>query len=475
MMSYILRAALLIAASLLFYKIWLGKETFYRLNRLILIFCLALSFTLPLIPVPQSWALLNDRENNEFVTGNRAVSNNIAADDAKGNKDKVFTTIHEVPVTQRVIHWISYLYWAGVIIFALNFLIQLAVLYLQAYRNAAVKDKIFRIVEINSNRPPCSFANNIFINPSNYDWDTYDQILVHEKVHVRQWHTMDIVLMQLVLMFQWFNPFAWLYRKELENNLEFLTDDCVLNQNSIPKESYQQNLVKVSAPYLSLGITINYNTSLLKKRIVMMNAKKSTVSTLWKYFFLVPVFVCLVCLINNPATGKQTARSTLSSVPKNISPPVTQAAQNLPAHNVEGAAMYDTAKTAVRKAAGPDTLLLNTATITPEFIKSFENIGYDHIPAETLAAFKAYGITADFAKSFWPVGYDKIPVQQLLSLKQLNITPDYIRSFWRVDYVNVPLTQLIKLKEKNITPGQVAALENLGYKKNSVDSLLGIQ
>src|SRR5688572_5198754 len=116
-------------------------------------------------------------------------------------------------------------YWLGVGIFLVNFLVQIIVLLYRAYSRPVIKDGKFRIVELSGDKAPCSFGNNIFINPEKYDWDTYNQILQHEKVHIRQGHTMDILIAELVLIFQWFNPFAWLYRREVESNLEFLTDD----------------------------------------------------------------------------------------------------------------------------------------------------------------------------------------------------------------------------------------------------------
>ena len=189
------------------------------------------------------------------------------------------------------------MYWIGVAAFGLNLLLQLVVLLFQAYTKPVISDGKFRIIELSGDKAPCSFGNNIFINPEKYDWETYSQILLHEKIHIQQRHSLDILMAELVLVLQWFNPFAWLYRTELESNLEFLTDDAVLEHKEIERSSYQMSLLKVSAPHLSLGITTNYNQSLLKKRIVMMNAKRSNIHTMWKYFFLVPLLGILACAL----------------------------------------------------------------------------------------------------------------------------------------------------------------------------------
>jgi hypothetical protein len=315
MIPYTLHVALLISVCLLFYKLLLQKETFYRLNRVILVFCLALSFVLPLVSIPHQWALRNTQKPVELnapseINYDKAVAIVQHNEPIKQQPAKVTPTIKSkteqaVSFIPVIIKWAFYLYWIGVTAFGLNLLIQLVVLLYRAYTKPVVKDGKFRIIELDGDKAPCSFGNNIFINPEKYDWETYNQILLHEKVHIEQRHSLDIFIAELVLVLQWFNPFAWLYRTEVENNLEFLTDDAVLGHKEVERSSYQMSLLKVSAPHLSLGITTNYNQSLLKKRIVMMNAKKSNLNTMWKYFFLVPLMGLLVCAFNNPAAYSQ--------------------------------------------------------------------------------------------------------------------------------------------------------------------------
>jgi len=329
MIPYILHVALLITVCLLFYKLLLQKETFYRLNRIILVFCLALAFVLPLIPIPQQWALRTAAKPAEVqdqpivmappvptaprinvVTNTAGKSQTPAkAPPALSAKPAPAQTIQPIiqssapstPIIQTVLKWLFYLYWTGVAAFGLNLLLQVVVLLFQAYTRPAIIDGKFRIVELTGDKAPCSFGNNIFINPEKYDWETYSQILLHEKVHVEQRHSFDILFAELMLVLQWFNPFAWLYRSEVENNLEFLTDDAVLGHEEVERSSYQMSLLKVSAPHLSLGITTNYNQSLLKRRIIMMNTKRSNIHIMWKYFFLVPLLGILACALNSPA------------------------------------------------------------------------------------------------------------------------------------------------------------------------------
>ena len=144
----------------------------------------------------------------------------------------------------------------------------------------------------------------------------YNQVLQHEKIHIQQRHSIDILLAELVLIFQWFNPFAWLYRKEIENNLEFLTDDQLLQKEHVEKSRYQMSLLKVSAPHFPLSLTTNYNQSLLKKRITMMNAKRSK-HTHYLEIFLPAAFACITCQpLNEPVAKAQSTAVSAKVKPK---------------------------------------------------------------------------------------------------------------------------------------------------------------
>jgi hypothetical protein len=310
MIPYILYTALILSACFAFYKLLLQKETFFHLNRYILLSCMVLAFILPLVPVPQQLSFRKiDAEKN--ITLVKAPVENLTSTAVK--EPTVQPTLTEQ--TKQVINvdvllkCLVYLYWFGVVIFGLNFLMQAVILLFRANSKSVIQDGKFRIVEITGDKAPCSFGNNIFINPEKYEWETYSQILLHEKIHIEQKHTIDLLLAEIVLIFQWFNPFAWQWRKALETNLEFLTDDQMLQQDNVEKESYQFSLLQVAAPQFPLSLTTNYNQSLLKKRIIMMNSKKSNVHTTWKYFFLVPLMVLFACLFNQPAAQSQTLNS----------------------------------------------------------------------------------------------------------------------------------------------------------------------
>src|SRR5471032_2732582 len=188
MIPYILHVALLISVCLIFYKVLLQKETFYRLNRVVLVFCLALSFTLPLIPIPQQWAFRESAQPAQVAAapatpGEAAINQYkneaqkqllVKAADASTGKADLATlktvpqstlkhaevpSIPEVPLSQRILKWMFYLYWIGVAAFGLNLLLQVIVLLYQAYTRPMIRDGKYRIIELTGDKAPCSFGN----------------------------------------------------------------------------------------------------------------------------------------------------------------------------------------------------------------------------------------------------------------------------------------------------------------------------
>src|SRR6187402_1582379 len=311
-LPYIINVAVILLACLAFYKLLLRRETFYKVNRFFLIACLAISFALPLVQVPQQFSLRKPttaviQQPSLIVTEQVQQSPPNIKQEAK-NTDNANNAPQTTAVKAensgfsfaQLMTWMFWIYWFGVIVFGVSFLFQLVLLLVRAFRNPVIIDGKYRIVEVSGDKAPCSFGNTIFINPEKYEWETYNQILLHEKIHIRENHTLDIMIAELLLIFQWFNPFAWIYRREIESNLEFLTDDQLMQQKKVDKQSYQLSLMKVSAPHFPLSLTTNYNQSILKKRIAMMNKKRSNLHTAWKYFFLLPVFAFLACLLNEP-------------------------------------------------------------------------------------------------------------------------------------------------------------------------------
>ena len=326
--DYIIHSSALIGLSYIIYRFFLSKETFYGLNRWVLLSLIILSFTLPLISVPQSLSFKKavDQEISVSLPTEYAQSATATAPSTSGINIQETQIITEdgtsLTASETFIDWKSilvYIYILGIMVFGVHFIIQLGVLLYRILRYPTIEVDDYKIIETNKKHAPYSFWNRIFMNPSQYQPDTYLQILKHEQLHIKGRHSFDMLLVELLVTLQWFNPFAWLYRKAIDNNLEYLTDDSMLNIGE-DKETYQMNLLKVSTPNMPTGLATSYNQSFLKKRILMMNSKKSTAKSGWKYLIIIPL-LALTVFSFNPVQPNATS---ITHVDENDMPPTTE-------------------------------------------------------------------------------------------------------------------------------------------------------
>jgi len=190
-------------------------------------------------------------------------------------------------------NWLEAVFFAGVVLLTGKLFTQLFSLY-KVYR-ASQREEILghdvRVVK--GDGGPFSFWKSIYVNPTGYTDEDLRAILKHEQVHTDEWHTLDILLAELSVIFYWFNPGVWLMRKAVRENIEFITDRKILQQGADTKQ-YQYSLLNVSISNTKPGIANHFNISTLKKRILMMNAKRSSNINLTRYAFLVPVLLVML-------------------------------------------------------------------------------------------------------------------------------------------------------------------------------------
>jgi beta-lactamase regulating signal transducer with metallopeptidase domain len=521
MIPYIIHVALILTGCLLFYKLLLQKETFYRVNRYLLLLCMLISFGLPLLSIPEQWSFRKTGEqateyNPGLIITESYQPETIQSKTVNKNSNVTINTNQikrKSDLPSQVGKWIIYLYWFGVIVFALNFLLQLVILLYRAYNTPVIVDGQYRIAEVSGDKAPCSFGNTIFINPEKYDWDTYQQILQHEKIHIAERHTLDIVLTELVLIFQWFNPFAWMYRKEIESNLEYLTDNQLVEVQQVEKTGYQMSLLKVSSPHFPLSLTTNYNQSLLKKRIVMMNAKKSSVHTAWKYFFLLPVLVLFAALMNEPvsyaqnkpdskikekAAKKEKMNNQMdtegywfatikgdkisfqfkrdedeNSSMNNSSFPLSEF-PNLP----KGTAGTFTVKREAGtmefngKFDGNQGMGKYKFVADKQYGTYMTNETGDQLDDKDLMVFFFLDIKKSYVQMLKSQGYPKVKKDDLIPLVALNINKEFISSIKSNGYSNIGLDDLIPLKSLGIDGNYIKEIKSAGYPNITVEQLI---
>ena len=511
MIPYILYTALILTACFAFYKLLLQKETFFHLNRFVLLGCMILAFILPLLPVPQQLSLRKDAAEKQIPLAKAAAGKSQTVElKTQPVQEVLAQQAKQTFDADMLLQWVVYLYWFGVLIFGLNFLMQACVLLYRAYSLSAIQDGKFRIVEITGDKAPCSFANNIFINPEKYEWETYNQILLHEKIHIEQKHTIDLLLAEAVIVFQWFNPFAWQWRKALESNLEFLTDDKMLQQDTVEKESYQFSLLKVAAPHFPLSLTTNYNQSLIKKRIIMMNSKKSSVHTTWKYFFLLPLLILFVCLFNQPAAqgqnlnlneepkeqsniqnGMDTEGSWFAVIKGNT---VNIQFRNGDDNNSSTTFQLSELKGFTKDLKGEFTLTREAGTMNFEgkfegnngvgtykftsdknFSAAMAKEGVTVADESDLIVFFMVNVKVSYVKMLKKNGYKNVDKDELISLVSLDINENYVASMKQADIPDFDLEDLISFKSLGIDKDFIGEIRQAGYKNISVDNIIALK
>ncbi|TCC87351.1 hypothetical protein EZ428_21890 [Pedobacter frigiditerrae] len=186
--------------------------------------------------------------------------------------------------------WIAALFYVGVFVMAFRLIVQFVSLYSMHKKSAPGSVANFEVRILNEPVSPFSFWQTVYINPSLHQERELQTILEHEQIHVKEWHSLDIILAELSVVFYWFNPGVWLMKKAVKENLEFITDEKILKKG-VDKKAYQYSLLDVGNLVPAVEIVNNFNLSDLKKRIKMMNAKRSSKLTLSRYMFVLPVLL----------------------------------------------------------------------------------------------------------------------------------------------------------------------------------------
>lgn len=297
MLIYLLKANIVLVLFYLAYRFGLRRLTFYTLNRFFLVGGIVCATVAPLID-PSVFI----REHHELNAVAEAYIPDLSA-------------LGQHPAEPFINRLVVYVFWIGVMVMTIRLVIQLLSLWKlhRQTRKTLYDDKSLRIMEKEAN--PFSFMRNIYINPSLHTPEEFSSIIEHEKVHVQQWHTLDVLLGELNKIFYWFNPGAWLMSIAIRENLEFITDRSILRQG-IDAKAYQYSLLKVSGIPYATAIANNFNFSHLKQRIMMMNKKRSSSYHLMRYVALGGIMGIAVLSLNfTSAIAKaETSARTLAAV-----------------------------------------------------------------------------------------------------------------------------------------------------------------
>ena len=163
-----------------------------------------------------------------------------------------------------------------------------------------------KVYLLESDEGPFSFFNWIFINPTKHNRQETDEIMTHELAHCRQLHSIDVLFTELFAIVFWANPFVWLLKREVRLNLEYLADNNVLAGGTDSKK-YQYHLLGLTYRKNVATISNNFNVLPLKKRIKMMNKKRTKRIAKVKYALYIPLAAALLVVSNIETVARDIA------------------------------------------------------------------------------------------------------------------------------------------------------------------------
>ncbi len=286
METYLIKSAIAIAILYSSYWLLLRNETYFKLNRVYLILSIAISMLAPLLKFN-----IFERTGSTLSTILQPI---------------VVTTKGVIASNNNSLSILSIIYISGVVLFTLKLIKKNYRIYYLYARFPKVQYNGFRTVLVDSNISPFTFFSVLFLSRSDFESGNITEMVIHEKAHKEQLHSLDVMLLEIVTIIQWFNPFVWLIRMAIKLEHEFLADSKVL-EKGYDKVAYQTLLFEKSLGVIGLGVTNNFNYSLLKTRLKMMTIKKSGSKAIAKYLLSLPLILsmCLVLSTNINAIAQE--------------------------------------------------------------------------------------------------------------------------------------------------------------------------
>ncbi|MBQ8520705.1 MAG: M56 family metallopeptidase [Bacteroides sp.] len=293
---YLLKVNVGIALFYAFYKLFCCRDTFFQWRRVALLSFLAVSFLYPFLNI-RHW-VQEQPSMNELAEYYAAL---ISLDEV---------TVAEAAPTRHTpdaLTVFSYIYLTGIVILAVRFLIQLLSIFrLKVIGKPMVVDGV-RIISLPEPANPFSFFQWIFAWMPQLEEEGRKEILTHELTHVRQRHSIDVILSELATIVCWMNPFVWLLKGEIRLNLEYLADNKVAQSVRSTKQ-YQYHLLGLANQNSQTGLYNHFNVSHLKNRIVMMNKKRTRTTGRIKYALFAPLAATLLLVSNIETVARTTVR-----------------------------------------------------------------------------------------------------------------------------------------------------------------------
>lgn len=312
-MVYFLKVNVAIALFYAFYRLFFYKDTFFAWRRTALMCFFAVSAAVPLFNI-QTWIV----QQEPMV----AMADLYAA---VVLPEITLTPQPQMDWKQLLVQGIGIVYWLVVALLALRFVVQLAGIFRLARRCPVQEIDGTTVHLLPRAEGPFSFFRWIFVCPGAHSREELNEILTHERTHVCQWHSVDVLVGELACIVCWFNPFAWLMKREIRTNLEYMADEKVL-ETGYDSRTYQYHLLGLSHHKAAATIYNSFNVLPLKRRITMMNKRRTREIGRTKYLMFLPLAALLMIVSNIEAVARATQKIA-SEVIESVKPDETSAVQ----------------------------------------------------------------------------------------------------------------------------------------------------
>ena len=292
---YILKSSVCLVLFYLFFRLLLSKETFHRFNRMALLGVLFFSLLIPCIEV-------TTRHQVEVQQAVLSIEQLLLMAELEATPANV-GAVQET----SAISWVQIVllvYLAGILFLACRNIYSLICLFRLIHSGKHEKlEKGVTLVVHNQEIAPFSWMNYIVISRKDLE-ENGREILIHEMAHIHHRHSVDLLVADICIFFQWFNPGAWLLKQELQNVHEYEADETVINEGVNAKE-YQLLLIKKAVGTRLYSMANSFNHSKLKKRITMMLKEKSNPWARLKYLYVLPLAAIAVTAFARPEISEK--------------------------------------------------------------------------------------------------------------------------------------------------------------------------
>jgi beta-lactamase regulating signal transducer with metallopeptidase domain len=307
LVNYLFESSLCLILFAATYKLLISNLTHFTWTRFYILASLILSLVLPFIIIPIQWSTK--------IISTTPFTNSLLTHAKQTVTKVVETNTHQIQISsgisslQIILYTVFAIYLIGIVFRTFLFAKNLTNIYGFIKKNSKIKENNYWLVNITNQVPAYSFFNYIFINNNykNLSSEELNIIKNHETVHVKQYHTFDILFIELVGILLWFNPIVGYLKRNLQEIHEYIVDE-IITRNNKNKKAYAELLLNLASESTGFSLAASFTGEYVKRRITMLVQPRSSYKQKYKFIILIPITVILLLsfsCIKNPNTNNK--------------------------------------------------------------------------------------------------------------------------------------------------------------------------